>query len=176
MPVEQITAFTHIKKSRVYSLRTEAIRRGWDPQVSKVVEVHHMEDAKRSGWPKTSQVVIDLIIATVTKNSTTHGWSCSQIAYSVSETPGIQPVSASTVYRVLTTEGFSTYKRTVKPGLTKDQKDARLKWCLERKDWTLEDWKNVIWTDETRVVMGAVRGKRRVWRKKDEAYNPHVIV
>jgi hypothetical protein len=24
--------------------------------------------------------------------------------------------------------------------------------------------------------MGSVRGKRKIWRKKDEAYNPHVIV
>jgi hypothetical protein len=24
--------------------------------------------------------------------------------------------------------------------------------------------------------MGAVRGKRRVWRRKDKAYNPHVII
>jgi transposase len=133
MPIEQIAAFTHIKKSRIYSLYAEAKRRGWDPKVSKVVEVYHVEDAKRSGRPKTSQVVIDLIIATITKNSTTRGWSTSQIAYSISEQPGISPVSASTVYRVLITEGFSTYKRTVKPGLTKTQKDARLKWCLKRK-------------------------------------------
>jgi hypothetical protein len=105
------------------------------------VEVHHLEDAKRSGRPKISPVVAELIITTVTKNSTTRGWSCSQIAFAVSETPGIKEVSASTVYRVLTKAGFSTYKRTVKPGLTKEQKDARLKWCLEREHWTLEDWK-----------------------------------
>jgi hypothetical protein len=35
---------------------------------------------------------------------------------------------------------------------------------------------NVIWTDETSVVIGVVRGKRRIWRRKDEAYDPHVIV
>jgi hypothetical protein len=45
----------------------------------------------------------------------------------------------------------------------------RLDWCLEHKDWTLEDWKNVIWTDETAIVLLHRRGGYRVWRKVDEA-------
>jgi hypothetical protein len=32
----------------------------------------------------------------------------------------------------------------------------------------LEDWKNVIWTDETSVVINHRRGGYRVWRKADE--------
>jgi hypothetical protein len=66
------------------------------------------------------------------------------------------------VYRVLKEHGYGVYKRTIKPGLTKKQMAERLKWCLEHKDWTLEDWKNVIWTDETSVQLGGVRGRRRV--------------
>jgi hypothetical protein len=46
---------------------------------------------------------------------------------------------------------------------------------LDHEHWTLEDWKNVIWTDETSVQLGSVRGKRRVWRRSDEAFHPHVI-
>ena len=45
----------------------------------------------------------------------------------------------------------------------------------EANGWTLEKWKNVIWTDETSVQIGGVRGKRRVWRKPGEAFHPHVI-
>ena len=33
----------------------------------------------------------------------------------------------------------------------------------------------MIFTDETAVQLGGTRGKRRVWRKPDEAYNKHVI-
>ena len=32
-----------------------------------------------------------------------------------------------------------------------------------------------IFSDETSVQMGAVRGKRHVWRKKDETFHPHVV-
>jgi transposase len=39
----------------------------------------------------------------------------------------------------------------------------------------LEDWKNVIFTDETAVQLGGTRGKRRVWRLPGEAYDKHCI-
>jgi hypothetical protein len=50
----------------------------------------------------------------------------------------------------------------MKPRLKLDDKARRLKWCLDHEDWILEDWKNVIWTDETSVKLGGVRGARRV--------------
>jgi hypothetical protein len=49
-------------------------------------------------------------------------------------------------------------------------KAERLKWCLDYKDWTLEDWKNVIWTDETSVVLLHRRGRYRIWRTSEEAF------
>jgi hypothetical protein len=93
----------------------------------------------------------------------------------VTATPGWQPVSASTVYRVFIAEGYGVFKRTVKPGLKEADKQKRLDWCLEHR-WTLEQWKNVIFSDETSVVLGGAGGKRRIWRKKDETFHPHVVV
>jgi transposase len=55
-------------------------------------------------------------------------------------------------------------------------KEARLAWCNERKHWTLEDWKNIIFSDETSIILGGVRGKWRVWRKKDKTYHHHCVV
>uniref|UniRef100_A0A093UTP7 Uncharacterized protein n=1 Tax=Talaromyces marneffei PM1 TaxID=1077442 RepID=A0A093UTP7_TALMA len=37
-------------------------------------------------------------------------------------------------------------------------KQARLAFALEHQHWTLEDFKNIIWTDETSVVLGHRRG------------------
>jgi hypothetical protein len=53
-------------------------------RISGIVEVYHVEDTLRPGRPKTSQAVVDLILKTVTQNSTTQGWSCSRIAHEVS--------------------------------------------------------------------------------------------
>jgi hypothetical protein len=44
----------------------------------------------------------------------------------------------------------------------------RLLFCLVHADWTLKDWKNVIFTDETSVCLGQRRGAVRVWRQADE--------
>ena len=115
------------------------------------------EDGARSRRPKTSQDLVDSVLQTVTRNSTTRSWSCARIASEVSNTPGWKPVSASTVYQTLTSEGYSVFKRTVKPGLTKEQMAERLKWCLDHRD---EDWRHVIFSDETSVQLGGIRGRR----------------
>lgn len=46
---------------------------------------------------------------------------------------------------------------------------------MQHKDWTLDDWKNVIWSDETSVTWGGQRGRIRVWRTSSEAYHYHCI-
>ena len=173
VPYEEITAQTGVSRSGLYKLRSKAISRGWDP--SGILETWHVDDAPRSGRPKISTALILFIIQTMTKNSTTRGWPSWRIAAEVSNIPGQQPVSQSTVYRVLIDNGYSSFKRTVKLGLTNEQKAARLRWCLIYEHWTIKDQKNVIFTDETSVQMGSVRGKQRVQRKKEETFHPHII-
>jgi hypothetical protein len=133
---------TGMTESGVRKLKVKAVERGWVPGVQMVVQVEHVEDRARSRRPGTSQEIIQLILKIVTRNSTTRGWSCARIAQEVYDTEGITPKevpSASTVYRILKKQGYSVYKRTVKPGLNQKQKDARLAWCLQYEHWDLED-------------------------------------
>jgi len=37
-------------------------------------------------------------------------------------------------------------------------REARLQFALRYENWKLEDWKDVIWTDETSIVLGYWRG------------------
>ena len=97
IPYFEITAKTGVSKAYIYKLREKAISQGWDPKVSGIVKVHHVEDAPCSRRPKASQSVIDLILKTVTKNSTTRGQSCSRIAQEVSFMPGTPSISGTTV-------------------------------------------------------------------------------
>lgn len=128
--------------SGCFKLRKKARERGWRAGTSMIVQVQHVDDEKRSGRPGASQKIVDLILLTVTRNSTTRGWSSARIASEIYNIPGITPKeapSASTVYRTLRKNRYHVYKRTVKLGLNKKQKEARLAWCLLYKDWTLED-------------------------------------
>jgi len=54
--------------------------------------------------------------------------------------------------------------------LTTEQRKARLKFAQDHRDWTLEDWKKVIWSDETSIVCGYRLGGYRVWRRPEERF------
>lgn len=49
-------------------------------------------------------------------------------------------------------------------------RDERLAWCKAHEDWTLEDWKDVIWSDETSIILLHRRGSYRIWRRADERF------
>ena len=51
----------------------------------------------------------------------------------------------------------------VKPLLNDRQRKNRLDWCLERKDWSIRKWENVIWSDESRFTIFK-NGPNYVWR------------
>jgi hypothetical protein len=149
---EKIRDQTGIAKTTLYDLKAKAMSRGWDPTAEgKTLETWHVDDEVRSGRPLIDDEVVQLIVDTVIKNSTTRGWSCARIAQEVNEVSGKQAVSPSTVYRTLKKQGYSVFKRTVKPGLTKEQMAERLKWCKAHAWMTLDDWKYVIFSDETSV-------------------------
>lgn len=52
--------------------------------------------------------------------------------------------------------------------------EARYQFALRYKDQTLEDWKAVIWSNETSVILGHRQGGHRVQRTSKEAHNPYV--
>ncbi len=80
-----------------------------------------------------------------------------------------------TVKRAICKLPYQKVKPTFKPGLTAAMKQARLDFAREHRHWTLEDWKCVIWTDETSVILGHRRGTIRVWRRTGKDINPTVI-
>lgn len=58
-------------------------------------------------------------------------------------------IHRSTVDKYLKMEGLKTYVQQKKRGLTKDQKAARLKFARDHLHWTVDDWKQVMFSDET---------------------------
>ena len=98
---------------------------------------------KRPGRPsKQTEELKQEVISKVRRDPYGREKSTADIAGELS-LEGIQ-VSRVTIWRILKAAGFRKTKPTRKPGLTKKMKKDRLNWCLEHKDWTLNDWKNVI--------------------------------
>jgi hypothetical protein len=113
------------------------------------LETSHVLNILRSGRPPISIDTIKCILKVVLQNSTIRGFSCTTIAKEVRKRR--YEIAPRTVWKVLKQVGYSQCKLIVKPGLNKFNKKKRLEWCLERVYWILEDWKNVIFTDETVV-------------------------
>ena len=117
-----------------------------------IIKDEWVEDAPRSGrLRKHTPENTEKVIAKVRKDRYGREKSCADLAGELSA-EGLD-ISAITIWRILKLVGFNKIKPMRKPGLTKKMKEERLKWCLDYKDWTLEDWKCVIWSDETSVVL-----------------------
>jgi len=166
----QVAAQLGISERTVNKVFARACERGFDANQDPFhIEDQYIVDAPRSGRPtKQTEATQEAVFAQVRKDRFGREKSCADIAGYLSQ-EGIE-ISYTTVWKILKKEGFKKTKPTRKPGLTKQMRKERLKFCLDHQYWSLEDWKNVIWSDETSVVLLHRRGGYRVWRKADEAF------
>ena len=62
-----------------------------------------------------------------------------------------------------------------KPLITKANQKKRLWFAREHKDWTVEDWKKVMWSDESRLTLFQSDGSIRVRREAGEVMHPSCL-
>lgn len=74
-------------------------------------------------------------------------------------------VTESTIRRYLIGMGLKGRISCRKPLLSKKHIKARLEWAKKRYNWTKEDWKKVIWSDETKINLFGSDGRRYVRRR-----------
>ncbi|GFX93708.1 transposable element Tcb1 transposase [Trichonephila clavipes] len=55
--------------------------------------------------------------------------------------------------------------------LTPEHRQLRLQWCQARSMWNVTDWQKVVFSYESRFVLGTDDNRIRVWRRPDEQYN-----
>jgi hypothetical protein len=70
-------------------------------------------------------------------------------------------ISQTTLRRWRSEAGLGSYIAAKKPGLSAENIHKRLDWAMKYKDWTIEDWKKVIWLDESSIWVGV--NPRRQW-------------
>ena len=61
--------------------------------------------------------------------------------------------SYSTVKRALVKAGCKAIKAYRRPNLTAAEANKRLEWALQHRHWTVEQWKNVVFSDETQIQL-----------------------
>jgi len=83
--------------------------------------------------------------------------------------------SILTVRNEMKARNLNRVKPTKKLALTPIQRAIRYEIALSRKDWTLEDWKRVVWTDEASILVREHRGKHLISRTPDNKYEEDCI-
>jgi transposase len=165
MPNNQISRFLDIPPRTVRNMIERGKDRGYNPIQSLRVELKYVEDGVRSGRPKEiSEATEQAVISSVAKDRNGREKSSEILAYEAG-------ISHSSVLRILHKHGLVIAKPSWKPGLTEAARLKHLKFCIDHQYWTLEDWKAVIFTDETAVVLGHRRGAIRVWRTVADSHD-----
>lgn len=68
-----------------------------------------------------------------------------------------------TIRNVLKDAGVKSKRKVKKPQLPKPIRDARLAFARAHRYWTVEDWKRVFWSDETKINRLGSDGQQWVW-------------
>ncbi len=83
--------------------------------------------------------------------------------------------SRTTTHRRMQDMGFSCRIPCVKPLLNNRQRQKRLAWAKDKKDWTAAEWSKVMFSDESKFCISFWNQGPRVWRKRGEAQNPRCL-
>ena len=71
------------------------------------------------------------------------------------------PISSRTVRRELHGMGFHGWTAASKPYISKCNAKHRMQWCKAHRHWTLEQWRRILWSDESHFSIWQSDGQ--VW-------------
>ncbi len=77
-------------------------------------------------------------------------------------------VTQKTIGNTLCREGLKSCSARKVPLLKKAHVQARLKFANDSE----ENWVKVLWSDETKIQLFGINSTRRVWRRRNAAYDP----
>lgn len=123
------------------------------------------EDRKRSGRPKSTTNQEDNFIRVLSKRN--RRLTAPQITAALNDTRET-PISTTTVKRRLLSAGLRGCVAAKKPKLTNRHKKNRLEWAKAHKNWTIEQWENVLWSDESKFQIFGSNRRVFVRRSKEE--------
>ncbi len=85
-------------------------------------------------------------------------------------------ISEHTTRRTLKQMGYSSRRPHWVPLLSAKNRTRRLQFTQAHQNLTIEDWKNIAWSDESRFLLQHSDGRVRIWRKDHESMDPSCLV
>lgn len=84
-------------------------------------------------------------------------------------------VSPQTVRRALKLSGLDSIEKQKKPMLRKANVVSRLNWAKAHRNWTINDWRRVVWSDETKINRFNSDGRTWAWIRDNEEIQPRHV-
>jgi transposase len=84
-------------------------------------------------------------------------------------------VSTKTIRRNLMEAGLRSTTKIKKPLLKPRHIKERLAFCRKYKSWTKDDWRRVLWSDETKVNRMGSDGRKWCWKKPGAQRQPNHV-
>ena len=91
------------------------------------------------------------------------------IAYDLNRTANLN-VTAQTVRNRLHQSGLDARRPEIGIPLTRGHRRLRRDWAQVHQRWTMAQWRNVLFSDESRFSLDFADRRRRVWRRCNERY------
>ncbi len=85
-------------------------------------------------------------------------------------------ISECTTLRTLKQMGYSSRRPHRVPLMSAKNRKRRLQFTQTHQHWTIEDWKKVAWSDESRFLLRHSDGRVRIWHKEHESMDPSCLV
>jgi Transposase/DDE superfamily endonuclease len=83
-------------------------------------------------------------------------------------TASVNPVQSQTVRNILKQHDLNAGAKSKKPMLKAAHRKRRLEFAQYHREWTIDDWRRVLWTDETKINRYGSDGRQWVWKKRGE--------
>jgi ketohexokinase/beta-glucosidase len=116
----------------------------------RIAKSGSFKDMPRSGRPpKIDERARRIIVRTMNQSKVK---STESVRKQVSITHNIN-VSPSTISRTMKAAGYVARVMKKKPLLTAAHKRRRLQWAKAHSTWTVDEWRNAIWSDETALTL-----------------------
>ncbi|CAF3323878.1 unnamed protein product [Rotaria sp. Silwood2] len=79
-----------------------------------------------------------------------------------------KPICRRTFVNYLQQCNFQFNGKFKKLSLKKQHREARLQWCLEHSNWTLDDWKQVLFSHESTFCVIKLKSTENIWHVEDD--------
>jgi transposase len=90
--------------------------------------------------------------------------------------PGLRPISSRTVSNSLREHNIRLRRPAIRPILWPRHRAARLTWCRRYLRFKIQDWVNILFTDESRFHLDSSDGRSCVYRRVEERYGDACVI